>query len=49
MIRDADIAKEMQNFTRAQILFNSGISMLSQVVCEASSDNSHHSRENPKG
>ena len=31
MIRDADIAKEMQNFTRAQILFNSGISMLSQA------------------
>jgi flagellin len=30
MIRDADIAVEMSNFTRAQILFNSGISMLAQ-------------------
>jgi flagellin len=30
-IRDADIAQEMQNFTRAQILFNSGISMLAQA------------------
>ncbi|MBN1969641.1 MAG: flagellin [Candidatus Delongbacteria bacterium] len=30
-IRDADIAQEMANFTRAQILFNSGISMLSQA------------------
>lgn len=30
-IRDADIAAEMANFTRAQILFNSGISMLSQA------------------
>lgn len=30
-IRDTDIAAEMSNFTRAQILFNSGISMLSQA------------------
>ncbi|PID29114.1 MAG: flagellin [Candidatus Cloacimonadota bacterium] len=30
-IRDADIAAEMTEFTRAQILFNSGISMLSQA------------------
>ena len=30
-IRDADIAAEMAEFTRAQILFNSGISMLSQA------------------
>jgi len=30
-IRDADIAKEMAEFTRAQILFNSGISMLTQA------------------
>jgi len=30
-IRDADIAAEMASFTRAQILFNSGISMLSQA------------------
>ena len=30
-IRDADIAEEMQNFTRAQILFNSSISMLAQA------------------
>ena len=30
-IRDADIAEEMASFTRAQILFNSGISMLSQA------------------
>ncbi len=30
-IRDADIAVEMAEFTRAQILFNSGISMLSQA------------------
>ncbi|PID26738.1 MAG: flagellin [Candidatus Cloacimonadota bacterium] len=30
-IRDADIASEMSDFTRAQILFNSGISMLSQA------------------
>ncbi|MBN1969796.1 MAG: flagellin [Candidatus Delongbacteria bacterium] len=30
-IRDADIALEMANFTRAQILFNSGISMLTQA------------------
>lgn len=30
-IRDTDVAAEMQNFTRAQILFNSGISMLSQA------------------
>jgi flagellin len=30
-IRDADIASEMQNFTRAQVLFNSGISMLAQA------------------
>ncbi|MBN1969023.1 MAG: flagellin [Candidatus Delongbacteria bacterium] len=30
-IRDADVASEMSNFTRAQILFNSGISMLSQA------------------
>jgi len=30
-IRDTDVAKEMQNFTRAQILFNSGISMLAQA------------------
>lgn len=29
-IRDADIASEMSDFTRAQILFNSGISMLTQ-------------------
>lgn len=29
-IRDADIAAEMSEFTRAQILFNSGISMLTQ-------------------
>lgn len=31
MIRDADIASEMSEFTRAQILFNSGISMLTQA------------------
>ena len=31
MIRDADIASEMQDFTKAQILFNSGISMLAQA------------------
>jgi flagellin len=30
-IRDTDVAKEMSGFTRAQILFNSGISMLSQA------------------
>ncbi len=30
-IRDADIAAEMSEFTRAQILFNSGISMLAQA------------------
>lgn len=30
-IRDADIALEMANFTRSQILFNSGISMLTQA------------------
>jgi flagellin len=30
-IRDADIAAEMAEFTRAQILFNSGISMLAQA------------------
>ncbi len=30
-IRDADIAAEMAEFTRAQILFNSGISMLTQA------------------
>lgn len=30
-IRDADIAAEMAQFTRAQILFNSGISMLTQA------------------
>ncbi len=30
-IRDADIAAEMSNFVRAQILFNTGISMLSQA------------------
>jgi len=30
-IRDADIAKEMSDFTRAQILMQSGISMLSQA------------------
>ena len=30
-IRDADIAAEMADFTRAQILFNSGISMLTQA------------------
>jgi len=30
-IRDADIAAEMSEFTRAQILFNSGISMLGQA------------------
>ncbi len=31
MIRDADIAAEMSNFVRSQILFNSGISMLAQA------------------
>ena len=31
MIRDADIASEMSEFTRAQILFQSGISMLTQA------------------
>jgi len=31
MIRDTDVAAEMSGFTRAQILFNSGISMLSQA------------------
>jgi len=31
MIRDADIATEMQSFTKAQILFSSGISMLAQA------------------
>jgi flagellin len=30
-IRDADIAAEMSNFVRSQILFNSGISMLAQA------------------
>ena len=30
-IRDADIAKEMSNFTRAQILMQSGVSMLAQA------------------
>ncbi len=30
-IRDADIAEEMSNFTRAQILMQSGISMLAQA------------------
>jgi flagellin len=30
-IRDADIAKEMSEFTRAQILMQSGVSMLSQA------------------
>ncbi len=30
-IRDADVAAEMTDFTRAQILFNSGISMLAQA------------------
>lgn len=30
-IRDADIAKEMSDFTRAQILMQSGVSMLSQA------------------
>jgi len=31
MIRDTDVADEMSSFTRAQILFNTGISMLSQA------------------
>ena len=31
MIRDADMAREMMNFTRAQILMETGISMLSQA------------------
>lgn len=31
MIRDTDVADEMSGFTRAQILFNTGISMLSQA------------------
>lgn len=31
MIRDADMAKEMMNFTRAQILMQTGISMLGQA------------------
>lgn len=31
MIRDTDVAGEMSGFTRAQILFNTGISMLSQA------------------
>ncbi len=31
MIRDADIAAEMSNFVRSQILFQSGISMLAQA------------------
>ncbi len=31
MIRDADIAKEMSDFTRAQIMMQSGISMLTQA------------------
>ncbi len=31
MIRDADIAEEMSNFVRAQILMQSGISMLTQA------------------
>ncbi len=31
MIRDADIAEEMTNFTRAQILMQSGLSMLTQA------------------
>ncbi len=31
MIRDADIASEMSNFVKSQILFNSGISMLAQA------------------
>ncbi len=31
MIRDADIANEMSNFVKSQILFNSGISMLAQA------------------
>jgi flagellin len=30
-IRDTDVAKEMTGFTRAQILFNSGLGMLSQA------------------
>ena len=31
MIRDADMAQEMMNFTRAQILMQTGISMLTQA------------------
>ncbi len=31
MLRDADIAAEMSNFVRAQILMQSGISMLTQA------------------
>jgi flagellin len=31
MIRDADFAKEMSNFTRAQILMETGVSMLAQA------------------
>jgi flagellin len=31
MIRDADMAREMMNFTRAQILMETGISMLTQA------------------
>jgi flagellin len=31
MLKDADMAYEMMNFTRAQILMQTGISMMSQA------------------